>query len=143
MAGLDLKQPQPKGRVVKCRACGRVYDLGELTKTRKFRDRCPYCDTWQQHTDPREEARKRLAKNTNPICYETDAFNGNSTHEDPYGLTNGEIMYTSIKIERNLLDEIKHRAKANGRTISEEIQHVLYTHYAEIIAKERIAEKHI
>lgn len=138
MADINIKQPQPKGRVVKCKACGRVYDLGELTVLRHERNKCPHCGTWQLHIDPKEKVHRELEEQQNrPISYDKDAFSDCPARRDSYGLTNGEIVKTNIAIEKNLLGEIKRRAKENGRSMSEEIQRVLYVHYAEIIAAER------
>lgn len=143
MNGIELKQPQPKGRVVKCKVCGRVYDLGELTVLRHERNKCPYCGTWQLCLDPKEKAHRELEERRNrPISYDKDAFSDSPARLDSYGLTNGEIVKTNIAIEKNLLGEIKRRAKENGRSMSEEIQRVLYVHYAEIIAaKRKIVER--
>ena len=138
MAELNIKQPQPKGRVVKCKACGRVYDLGELTVLRHERNKCPYCGAWQLHLDPKEKARRELEeRQSRPISYDKDAYRECPARQDSYGLTSGEIVQAKITIEKNLLGEIKRHAKENGRSMSEEIQRVLYVHYAEIIAAER------
>ncbi len=138
MTDINIKQPQPKGRVAKCKACGRVYDLGELNVLRHERNKCPYCGTWQLNLDPKEKARRELEERRDrPISYDKDAFRDCPAHRDSYGLTTGEIVKTNIAIEKNLLGEIKRRAKENGRSMSEEIQRVLYVHYAEIIAAER------
>lgn len=138
MADINIKKPQPKGRVVKCKACGRVYDLGELTILRHERNKCPYCGTWQLYFDPKEKVHRELEERQNrQISYEKDAFRECPARRDSYGLTSGELVKTNIAIEKNLLGEIKRRAKENGRSMSEEIQRVLYVHYAEIIAAER------
>ena len=144
MNDLNIETPKPKGRVVKCKACGKVYDLGELTAQRHVRNKCPYCGTWQLHEDPRDKARRllkeKLERSERPISYEADAFRECPARRDVYGLTNGVIAKTNIYIEKNLIDEIKRRAKEKGISMSEEMQRVLYVHYAKIIAEERIAK---
>lgn len=144
MYDLDIKTPKPKGRVVKCKGCGKVYDLGELTPQRHVRNKCPYCGMWQLYEEPKAKAQRllkeKLERAKRPISYEADAFRECPARQDVYGLTDGVIVKTNIAIEKNLLHEIKRRAKANGRSMSEEIQRVLYVHYAEIIAEERIAK---
>ena len=144
MNDITLNTPKPKGRVVKCKGCGKVYDLGELTLQRHVKNKCPYCGMWQLYEEPKDKAHRLLAEKLKraerPISYEEDAFRECPARQDAYGLTSGEIVKTNISIEKNLLAEIKRRAKGNGRSMSEEIQRVLYVHYAKIIAEERIAK---
>lgn len=134
----EIEKPQPKGRVVKCRLCGKVYDLGERTLQRHERLKCPFCGAWQLHLDPRVKAQRELEKKkARPISYEQDAFSVCPARRDVYGLTNGEIIRTSLVISKPLHDEIRRRAKAKGLSMAKELERVLYVHYAEIIAAER------